>query len=279
MKTAKLLSLSFVLVLSGFATPSGQNSPKDAGNPCHTTNNVFQHGEELTYTVYYNLNPMWVAAGEATFKVFDEGQQYHFQAIGKTYKQHDWYFKVRDRYEAWVDKSTLLPNYSTRDVSEGGYQLIEKVSYDQTNKKTTVWRDRKKGSGEKQSNHQIKDCVHDVLSILYHLRNVDFESRGVGATAPFTIYIDKEEYPLKMKYLGKETRKKIHGMGRYRVTKFEPDVISGTIFSADSKMTVWVSDDQNKIPIMIESPVSVGSVKVVLKSYKGLKYDFTAKVE
>jgi hypothetical protein len=43
-------------------------------------------------------------------------------------------------------------------------------------------------------------------------------------------------------------------------------------------MTVWVGDDENRIPVMIESPVSVGSVKVVLKSYKGLKYDFTAKV-
>ena len=54
--------------------------------------------------------------------------------------------------------------------------------------------------------------------------------------------------------------------------------IAGNVFKEDSKMTVWVSDDQNRIPVLIESPVSVGSVKVVLKSYKGLKYDFTAKV-
>jgi hypothetical protein len=54
-------------------------------------------------------------------------------------------------------------------------------------------------------------------------------------------------------------------------------VIAGNVFKDDAKMTVWVSDDQNRIPVLIESPVSVGSVKMVLKEYWGLKYDFKAK--
>ncbi|MGI9159404.1 MAG: DUF3108 domain-containing protein, partial [Saprospiraceae bacterium] len=62
----------------------------------------------------------------------------------------------------------------------------------------------------------------------------------------------------------------------YRTQKFQPDVIAGNVFSEEAKMTVWVSDDQNRIPVLIESPVSVGSVQVVLKNYKGLKFDFTA---
>jgi hypothetical protein len=81
-----------------------------------------------------------------------------------------------------------------------------------------------------------------------------------------------------MRYIGKNASKNIHGMGKYKTLKFQPDVIAGNVFKEDAKMTVWVGDDENRIPVMIESPVSVGSVKVVLKSYKGLKYDFTAKV-
>ena len=68
-------------------------------------------------------------------------------------------------------------------------------------------------------------------------------------------------------------------MGKYKTLKFQPDVIAGNVFTEDTKMSVWVSDDENRIPVLIESPVSVGTVKVVLKSYKGLKYSFTAKVE
>jgi hypothetical protein len=91
--------------------------------------------------------------------------------------------------------------------------------------------------------------------------------------------MDQEEYPLTMKYLGKEYSKTIHGMGNFNVLKFQPEVIVGNVFKEDSKMTVWVADDNNRIPVLIESPVSVGSVKVVLKSYKGLKYNFEAKVK
>ena len=66
-------------------------------------------------------------------------------------------------------------------------------------------------------------------------------------------------------------------MGRYRTHKFSPELIAGDVFKKGDEMTVYVSQDENKIPLLIESPVSVGSIKVVLKSYKGLKYDFTAK--
>jgi hypothetical protein len=89
--------------------------------------------------------------------------------------------------------------------------------------------------------------------------------------------MDKEEYPLKMNYLGRDSNKKVYKMGRYKTLKFQPEVIAGNVFNDDAKMTVWVSDDANRIPLLIESPVSVGSVKMVLKEYWGLKHNFEAK--
>ena len=71
----------------------------------------------------------------------------------------------------------------------------------------------------------------------------------------------------------------MHGMGRYRTLVFEPDVIAGNVFKDGDKMKMYVSNDANKIPLQIESPISVGSVKMVLKSYKGLRFPFTAKIE
>ena len=98
-----------------------------------------------------------------------------------------------------------------------------------------------------------------------------------GEEVPVKIFLDRKTYPLKVKYKGTENDTKIKGMGRYRTHKFTPELIAGDVFKEGDEMNVYVSNDKNKIPLLIESPVSVGSVKVVLKSYKGLKYDFTAK--
>jgi hypothetical protein len=281
MKITKSPLISLSLFLTAFTlhqTPYGISQTTGAGlSPANQES--FQAGEELTYKIYYNWNFVWLSAGEVTFKVMDEGEKYHFQAKGKTYDSYEWFFEARDAYDSWVDKKTLLPLYSERDIKEGDYSIFEKVKFNQTGKLTTVWRADHRGADETQTEHTLKGQVHDILSSLYFLRTLDLASKGPGATQPFTIFMDKEEFPLKMRFMGKEGRKKVHGMGHYRTQKFQPDVIAGNVFSEDAKMTVWVSDDQNRIPVMIESPVSVGSVKVVLKNFKGLKYDFTARVD
>lgn len=272
----KTLLLSLVLpasLLLGFPNPA--SAP--AQNACSTANNAFQNGEEITYKIYYNLNFVWLPAGEVVFKIWDEGTQYHYQAIGRTYSSYEWFFTVNDRYDSWADKNTLLPNYSERSVEEGDYHIFEKISFNQSARKTAVWRAERRGATEKKTEHSTQDCVHDVLSALYFLRNVDFAAQSPGYLVPFRIFMDQEEFPLQMRFVGKEPRKKVHGMGRYQTLKFQPDIIAGNVFKDGAKMSVWVSDDQNRIPLLIESPVSVGSVKMVLKTYRGLKHDFTAK--
>lgn len=282
MKTAKYFAPLFCLFSMAFVLPQAQQPVETTiqnFEPCRSTNNTFQNGEVISYKIYYNLNFVWVPAGEVMFKVWDEGNQYHYQAIGQTYDSYEWFFTVKDRYDSWVDKNTLLPNYSEREVNEGDYHIFEKISFNQGNRKMTVWRSHKRGDAEKKTEHGVTDCVHDVLSSLYNLRTIDFASQAPGTAVPFRIFMDQEEFPLKMRYIGKDARKKVYGMGRYNTLKFQPDIIAGNTFDEDTKMTVWVSDDQNRIPLLIESPVSVGSVKMVIKEYSGLKYDFTAKVK
>lgn len=284
MRTIKTTALSIGIFSIAFLTPNLPQSPAaqtatSSQAPDTTVNNSFQHGERLTYKIYYNWNFVWLAAGEVTFKVFDEGKQYHYQAYGETYDSYEWFFKAKDSYNSWVDKTTLLPNYSERDIQEGDYEIFEKITFNQEAKKTTVWRAKKRGEAETKTEHSVKDQVHDVLSSLYFLRTLDFSERPKGAEEPFRIFMDQEEFPLKMRYIGKDERKKIRGMGRYNTLQFQPQVIAGNVFKDDTKMTVWVSNDKNRIPLMIESPVSVGSVKMVLKGYSGLKHDLSAKVD
>lgn len=282
MKAIKFFLISSLFFLTAFvpghntganvAAPVLQSSPPEG-------NESFKDGEELVYKIYYNLNFIWVAAGEVTFKVFDEGKQFHYQALGRTYSSYEWFYTVKDDYNSWVDKASYLPNYSERNVQEGKYTIFEKISFDHSARKSTVWRAKKRGQQETQTEHNIKSDAHDVLSVLYYLRTLEFQDKKEGYAVPFTVFMDKEEFPLSMRYMGKDSKKKVHGMGHYRTLQFQPEVIVGNVFSEDSKMKVWVSDDANKIPLLIETPISVGSVKMVMKSYKGLKFDFKAKVD
>ncbi len=272
------LGTVLLLAFMGFSLPqnAGQGQQQEAqGAPVADV--AFQHGERLTYKIYYNLNFIWVPAGEVTFKIFDEGNQFHYQAKGETYDSYEWFFSAKDEYNSWVDKNTLLPNYSERSVNEGNYHIFEKISFNQAGRKMTVWRSPKRGEAEEKTEHLVQAECNDVLSSLYNLRNVDYGSQQAGYSVPFRIFMDKAEYPLKMNYMGKDSDKKVYKMGRYKTLKFHPQVIAGTVFTEDTQMTVWVSDDANRIPLLIESPVSVGSVKMVLKEYWGLKYPFEAK--
>ncbi len=274
-----MLATSFWLTKNGPAfienyTPKPQNS-----TDCGLKNTTFQKGEKLVYKIYYNLNFVWVPAGEASFLVEEDEHQYHFIAKGKTYPSYEWFYKVRDDYDSWVDKNTLFPTFSTRSIREGGYSNYEKVLYDQSGRKTKVWRAKKKNDPETETDHTIQDCVHDLASVMFYLRNIDFSDKKPGFATPIRVYLDKEEYPLSLIFQGKKAKKKVHSMGHYRCLQFEPQVIAGNVFKAGDKMQVWVSDDENKVPLLIESPISVGSVKMVLKSYEGLRFPFTAKID
>jgi hypothetical protein len=264
-----------LISLPGTTAPVRQFPAPDS---CQASNFTFRHGEELIYKIYYHWNFIWLPAGEVTFRMKEEGSQYHYQATGKTYASYDWFFQVEDTYDSWVNKPTLLPNYSERSIREGNYRIFERIAFNQQEQSMSVWRATRKGEPEKQTIHQVSGCVHDILSCLYFLRNTDLISPAAPHEIPFRIFMDQGEYPLRMRFTGVERNKAVHGMGRYHTLRFEPTVIVGTVFKADSGMKVWVSEDENRIPLLVETPVSVGSVKMVLKSYRGLRYPFKAKV-
>ena len=245
---------------------------------CTIYNSTFQHGEELTYKVYYNLNFIWVPAGEVVFRVNEVDEQFHLSVKGKTYKSYEWFFKVRDHYDTYIDKSTLLPTLSIRDVREGGYTLYDKVDFDQEGHTAFSTRGRSKDNIKERNEFQVDPCMHDILSLIYYTRNLQFDEMSEGEKVPVKIFIDKEVWPLQMTYRGPVAQKTIKGLGKFNTLEFSPEVIEGEYFKEGTTMRIWASDDENKIPLLIESPIAVGSIKAVLKSYAGLRHDLSAEI-
>jgi hypothetical protein len=257
----------FVLLLT-IVTTSMKQTPAPNDDFCGVRNTSFVAGEQLTFTVFYNVAGVFVNAGTANFtntlEKLGGKTVYHIVGDGKTNPSYDWIFKVRDRYETFVDTTTLQPLKFIRNVNEGGYKKYENITFNR-NVNTAI---TTKGV------YSVPSCVQDVVSAIYYARNVNFNRYKPGDRIPFSMFLDNEVYNMYIRYLGKEDIKTKYG--KFRAIKFKPLLIKGTIFEGGEKMTVWVSDDENKIPVRVESPIVVGSVKVDMMGYKNLRYPLTS---
>jgi len=263
----KILGFSILFLL-----PS-KNTQAQEAQQCAIRNFAFQSGEEVRYKLYYNWNFVWMPAGEVVFTVEDSGGLMKLKAVGTTYKSYEWFFEVDDIYESYVDPNTLLPTKSVRDIKEGNFTLYDKVEFDRKNQRALSVRGRNKSEAVDKDPIKIESCVHDILSVIYFARNLDYQNMNVNETFPISIFLDNEVYPLEVKYKGTDMNKKVKGIGRFETYVFSPATIAGEVFKEGDKMKVWVSKDQNRLPLLIESPLAVGSVKAVLMDYSGLRYE------
>jgi hypothetical protein len=256
----------FVLTIAGISMTSP--TPAPATNICGAKNITTQNGEQLIYGVYYTVAGIYVNAGEATFTNVVEKLNgrpvYHIVADGKTNSKYDWIYKVRDRYESFIDTATMEPLKFIRNVHEGNHKHYENITFNQAAKTAVT----DKGV------FKMPDCIQDVISAVYSARNINFDNYKKDDKIPFKMFLDNEVYDMYIRYLGKEDVKT--KFGKFKAIKFKPLLVKGNIFEGGEKMTVWVSDDANHIPLRIESPIIVGSVKMDMMGYGGLRHPLSS---
>jgi len=233
-------------------------------NFCGIKNSTTQNGEELTYTIFYSLAGAHVNAGSTTFKnnleKFNGRTVYHVVGVGGSNAKYDWIYRVRDRYESYIDTQTMQPLKFFRDVNEGSTKKMETVTFNHASNTAT----------SETGTYRIPACVQDVLSTIYYARNIDFDKYKKGDKIPFQMFLENQVYDLYIRYLGKEDIKIKYG--KFNTIKFKVLLIPGTIFKGGEEMVVWVSDDKNHVPVRIESQILIGSIKVDMTGYKNLRY-------
>ena len=195
---------------------------------------------------------------------------YEASIIGRSYGSYDHFFRVRDEFHSSLDKETMLPLSFYRKVEEGAHRRYDSIVLDHQLSMIYSLNGDTKDSA-KADTFVMEDCVYDLVSMMYALRNIDTDQYTRGDHIYSLLFFDKEYSPVDIEYLKKE-RKKVRGLGKYQTIKVRPSVIIGTVFDEDDEMNVWITDDENKVPLLIESPIRIGSVKAVLKEYRGLRY-------
>jgi Protein of unknown function (DUF3108) len=269
-----LLGLLSVRLSSTLQTDHIQSLANDL---CGIDNTTFLGGEEIVYKVYYNWGFFWTAAGLVHFKVDETADLYHVSVTGSTAGFYDNFYHVRDTFETYLDKETLLPTMFVRAIKEGKYRHYNRSVFDQEMKAVTNYKGKNREELE-TSEEQFTECMHDMISILYHVRNMNFDDLNVGDTFPIKVFLE-EMYSLNVKIMERHVKQKVKGSGKFMTHVFQPQLIAGEVFREKDQMTIYISADSNRIPVLIESPLTVGKMKAVLLDYKGLKYNLDSRIE
>ncbi len=262
--------LLFILFISWSGYPATSNSSLKVNSFLTGSTSLkrseklpFSPGEKLEYVLHYGL----LNAGKAELSVYNTSRVFNnrkaINMIGKgwTIGATNWFFKVKDHYETFMDVEKMEALYFKRRVNEGGYIINQDYFFDQDSNRVVT---------HEKKDFEVPDGVQDMLSSFYFMRTLDFSNAKMDEIFIVPAFVDNKVEYIRIKYKGKEEIE--IRSGKYKCLKFNPLVLEGRVFKADEDVTVWISDDDNKIPVLIQSKIVVGSIKAELSSFEGLAH-------
>lgn len=235
-------------------------------------NKAFDVGEWFKFRIHYGV----VNAGYATLEVKEavRSNKKVFHAVGKgwTTGMSRFFFKVDDNYESYFDKNTGNPYQFVRKIDEGGYTKNQEGFFNQAADQVLV-KDYKK---KRERTFAVPNNTQDIVSAFYYLRNhPSVDKLKVGESIAIDMFFDDETTKFKLKFIGRENLSTKYGVIPALV--FRPLVQSGRVFKEEESLTVWISADNNRIPLRIKASLAVGSLKADLDGFKGLRHPFVVK--
>jgi hypothetical protein len=229
---------------------------------------AFKSGEFLKYKIQYGL----LNAGFATVELRDhiEGQDSLIRATGKgwTTGMVGFLFSVEDLYESYFSEDPFRPKHFVRKINEGGYTQDKEIFFDYKTHYAKVINHKKKT----ETSHLIQNNIQDMMSSFYYMRSLDFSNLQQNDSIAITMFFDGEMHPFRLIIMDREPIKTKFGI--INTIKIRPIVQKGRVFQDEENVTLWISDDENKIPVKIKASLLVGSAKAELFEYRGLVHPF-----
>ena len=248
----------------------------------------YHPGERLEYRVSYRAKlfpntDVATAEVQTTLDTLDGRTVYRVAGRGRVMPAYRWFYDVDDRYTIWVDTATLRTQLFLSDIHEGSsYEKTSRFRYDwQQMKSYNTWSKRR--GPERSHTLDLTPESMDAISLFFNMRGVDerrLTSGGTGTEGRLEMMLEDTIRVLKYRYIGREV-KRIGRLGKFRTLKFACQIGTEDAFSFTdgSEFFIWISDDRNKVPLWLESPIRVGSICARLMSYENLKYPIESKVK
>ncbi len=259
----KKTTLSLILVVFfGLTIPSSVNAQDKT--------KAFKAGEWLKFRIHYGIFNASFATLQLKNDNIDTIPVFHAVGKGRTTGLARLFFKVDDVYESYFGKNDLKPYRFIRKIDEGGYTKDLEIDFNYQTEQALMTDNKKKT----KKNYEIHQDIQDIISASYYLRDrVDTKTLKKGDAVDLDMLFDEAGiYKFKLKYLGKDVLRTKYG--KVECLKFRPLVQAGRIFKERESLTLWVSNDLNRIPIRVKADLAVGSLKADLDGFNGLRNQF-----
>lgn len=279
-------SLAFLSFLFLLEFPLLAQEPSLNYDRCLPVNDVsldklpFQAGEDITMICSY----VWgitTDVGEVRFKLSHRHDSLYgecFQADGliATRGLFRKFFKVNDIYQSKFSMTNLRPFYYMRDVHEGRYTIENYYHYNpdySINAKIIH-----KSGAVTDTLLPGRICTFDLITLVYFARSLDMSNMTPGETLPVSFAIDEDIFNIYLRFDRREI-KRVQGYGTFRTLRFSAQVVAGVVFTGKEELVLWVTDDENHLPLIIESPIIIGKIIARLGACENLKYPLTSKIK
>ena len=257
----------FIIFFCTYITVFGQVSNEN--NESFPQKLPFKAGEWFQFRIRYGIfNASYATLGLVNDTVNDI-PVLHAKGYGRTTGLARLFFKVEDYYDTYFDEKKVIPYRFVRDIYEGGYTKKLEISFDHVKDSALVYNKK----NNTKASYKIPEKTQDLMSAFYYLRAFYPKEKLVkNEIFSINMFFDSKNYIFKMKFLGKETLNT--GFGKIRCMKFRPYVQSGRVFKEKESVTLWITDDANKVPIRLQADLAIGSIKIDLEKFKNLNYPF-----
>lgn len=245
-------------------------------------NVAFAAGEKLVYAVSYKvglLNVDVASVGFSTTNAKVNGvETYHVRAIGEVNPSYTWFYNLHDVYDTWLDKTNLKPLFFSNNLREGDYRYTSSYLYDWDSLKVTTKARNLKNPETTTKVFPLSVNSYDAIALFFNIRSTDMGSLKKNVEYPIEVVFANQIRHLSFRFIGK-VEKNIKELGKFDALEYRCSLAdeSGVAFEDGSEFSIFISDDKNRIPLYVESPIKVGSVRVRLISYEGLKYPIRSK--
>ena len=244
---------------------------------------VFHDGEVLYYRAAYRAK-LWpnTEAGEVTVStksdMLDGKDVYRVTGNGRTLPFFRWFFDMDDTYNIWVDKESLRTQRFESDLKEDKYTFRSNYVYDWNAMKVHTWSQKRQNTPREKTMTLTSESM-DAVSLYFNLRSVDLESFREGEHRHLDMVLEDTIRHLRYRYIKREELK-VPKLGKFDTMKFACTIGSSEEFSFTdgTEFFIWITNDENKIPVMLASPVRVGEIRAYLRRYEGLKYPLNSKI-